>query len=242
MAVTIYALCDDSFVRYIGASSNVRQRLASHMSKAGKYRANVSQWLATLKAKDQKPTLRILETVSDQDDWEERERHWITVYAGPSLLNQTTGGAGTPGFSWTDEEKAAIGRRTKQTHTGMKRSPEARERQRIAQQRIVAALAAQGKKKTHAPPTDETRAKIAAAMRGKKHTEESKKKMSEQRQNPSAELRAKWAIAARNRDPEWITWFAQQQKGKPKSEEKKAKMSATAKARWARKKQNGQNS
>jgi hypothetical protein len=232
---TIYALCD-TVVRYIGATSNLKQRLSAHLSKAGKYNAKVSQWLYEMKDRKQKPTIQVLEVVPPELDWESREIHWIAVYSGPNLLNQTIGGKGSKGFKWSEEDKVLIGKRTSLIHKGMHRTPEARDRMRAAQLRIVAKLAVQGKKKTHRPPTEETKAKIASAMRGKKHSEESKAKMSAQRQNPSAALREKWAEAARRRDPEWRAWFAQQQKGKPKSAETKKKMSIAAKARWAKKK------
>lgn len=233
---TIYALCD-TVVRYVGATSNPKQRLSAHISKAGKYHANVSQWLASLKERGEKPHLLILEQVPPEIDWEQREIHWISFYAGPNLLNQTIGGKGSKGYKWSEEDRIEIGKRTSLIHKGSRRTPEARDRMRTAQRRIVADLAAQGKKKRHKPPTEETKAKIAAAMRGKKHTEESKAKMSAQRQNPSPELRAKWAEAAKNRDPEWLAWFAQQQKGKPKSKETREKMSIAAKARWAKRRE-----
>lgn len=233
--VYIYALCD-THVRYVGATSHLGQRLASHMCQAGKTNANVSKWLASLKALKKKPVMRVLEKVPTEGDWEVRERHWISTFTGEFLLNQTIGGKGTPGYVYTEEAKIAAGIRAKLAHTGRKRSPEARERMRQGQLKCNASLQEQGKKKTHKPPSEETRHRISAALTGRKASPETREKLSKSHQNPSPELREKWATAARQRDPEWKAWFAQCQAGKSKSEETRKKMSDAAKARWEKKK------
>ncbi len=103
MPVYIYALVDPrtDAVRYIGASQKPRKRVMAAKHTKGKHKR---AWVAELEALGQKPVLRIIEAVSSGDDWEERERHWITQYGGTdTLLNESIGGRGIAGVVRSDE-------------------------------------------------------------------------------------------------------------------------------------------
>lgn len=232
---TIYALADNLGIRYVGATTKPSARLNQHLSSAGKKNAKVSQWLAQLKENGQKPVFSTLEICSM--DWENREKHWIEIHrVFGILLNQTDGGLGTPGLKLSEGHKASIGEAAKRAHTEVKETDSAKRNMSEGQLRYVAELAARGLKKTHKPLSAEGRARMSAAMQGKKASPDARAKMSAARKDPPQWLRDKWAKAAKNRDPDWVAWFAKQQTGKPKSEETKQKMSAAAKARWAKKK------
>lgn len=94
--VHIYALYDplDGTVRYIGRTANPKERLRMHASArpsnypVGDTLKQKLAWLRSLKEKDMKPHMVILETVSAQDA-EEAERVWIgrALKWGWPLLN-----------------------------------------------------------------------------------------------------------------------------------------------------------
>jgi hypothetical protein len=153
------------------------------------------RWVQSVIGRGLKPKLIVIEEVT-QDNWEERERYWITHYRqlGCDLTNSTDGGDGISnpsreirariskslmGNIVSPETRAKIGafsrnrkmpeeakQRIRQTLKGRKHSPE----------RIAAILA--GKK----PITQETRHKMSVAKKGKPGkpmSEETKQKIRE---------------------------------------------------------------
>jgi len=112
----IYALvCPKSGgIRYIGKSIRPKERLQNHMNE--KSNCHRSHWLASLKRDRLRPSIEILEVVSDQSSWQERERHWIAHgYAlGWDLTNNTCGGDGVVNLHPDSRERirtAWIGRK-----------------------------------------------------------------------------------------------------------------------------------
>lgn len=97
--IHIYALvCPLALtIRYIGKSDDPIRRLQEHLnaaSKGGKYHA--ANWLRKVQAQGLKPTVVILESIQDGQDWMEAERRHIALHkaAGYPLTNSTEGGEG----------------------------------------------------------------------------------------------------------------------------------------------------
>ncbi len=150
MNVTIYALCCPitDAVRYIGKTINTETRLRSHMSeKKNSYKRN---WITSLCKKGLKPIFRELETIIDSNDldWQERERWWISKMKedGHKLTNLEDGGVG--GKILHEETKTKISLANK----GRKPAP----------QTIAASVAARKGKKM----SQETRKKMSLAKKG----------------------------------------------------------------------------
>lgn len=87
--VSIYSLTDprDGRVRYVGRSENPQRRLLGHLS-CGDGSPGKRQWIRSLRADGQKPTIAVLETVPFKQA-KDAERQWIErlVASGASLLN-----------------------------------------------------------------------------------------------------------------------------------------------------------
>lgn len=101
-------------IRYIGKSIRPKERLQNHMNEKSK--CHRSNWLASLKSIGLKPELVILEEVSDDQSWQEREKHWIYhgKELGWKLTNNTSGGDGVVNLHPDSRERirtAWIGRK-----------------------------------------------------------------------------------------------------------------------------------
>lgn len=108
--IYIYGLSDprNDIIRYVGKTSNVERRLRAHLKRSGcKY---CYAWLTKMNNDGISPSVTILETLSDNDDWASAEKKWIKHFKeqGNKLTNLTEGGEG-----W-----ASLGR------LGKKNSPE----------------------------------------------------------------------------------------------------------------------
>lgn len=216
-------------MRYVGVTHG-RTRLNEHVFSVKRKRTHVAMWVKSLLQIGLKPLLEPIEQ-GQGSDWAEREKFWIAEYRqqGARLTNHTLGGEGALGWSPDEGWRRNRAEITRRVHTGMKRSPEARARMSEAQKRYHEGVRSLGVKITRPPKSIETLERMAAAQRGKKVSEETRAKLSEAHRNPSTEVREKLAEAARNRPPEWKAWFAQNQKGKPKSAEHRAKIAAAKK-------------
>lgn len=93
MEIYIYKLIDPltNEVRYIGKTGNLKNRYTSHLSNAKKLKSRLANWIKFLAKQNIEPIIEIVE-VCNENNWEEREIHWITVFKTDKLCNVHSGG------------------------------------------------------------------------------------------------------------------------------------------------------
>jgi hypothetical protein len=211
----IYALRDPRTheIRYVGCTRVLKKRFHQHLRIGASDRTHRAEWVRELAILNLRPLLEILETTSG--DYQAAERKWISSCKadGHHLTNATHGGNGTAGYVFTEADRAKIakaGRRkhspewihnsaaahrtlnrklssehkeiVSQTHKGRCfLTPEQIEgiRQKLKHRNFTeehrANLSAAGKGKAKSA---ETRAKLSVAIKGKiKHSAEARQKM-----------------------------------------------------------------
>jgi hypothetical protein len=122
----IYALVDPitGFVRYVGKSHNPKERLIDHV-RPGSLKAETfkNRWLRKILKAGKKPTLILLEKVSNSE-WQDAERKWIAYYRTipgyPRLTNVMDGGEGAQKGTKASEETK---RKQSIVRTGKKMPP-----------------------------------------------------------------------------------------------------------------------
>lgn len=97
MAIYIYALRDPKGeVRYIGKTNDPEKRLRKHISGARTRKENHhnANWIRTLLAVGQQPTMEVLYSVAPHETWQEVEKYFIDAYRamGFNLTNILEGG------------------------------------------------------------------------------------------------------------------------------------------------------
>jgi hypothetical protein len=106
----IYSLNDPitDEVRYIGKTvSELFKRLSSHYrDKSKSYK---TYWIQSLKEKGLKPVIKLVE-ICLENNWEEREKYWISFYRQrTNLTNYLDGGQGQQkGYKHSEESKNKI--------------------------------------------------------------------------------------------------------------------------------------
>ncbi len=222
----IYSLTDPrtGTVRYVGKTKNVRRRLLQHITEAtrktGSYRLH---WIRSLLSSGMTPALSVLET-GEGAGWQEAEQRWIASFraAGAELVNGTAGGEGG---ALTAEVKKKIGdaRRGKPLSAAHR-----------------AALSRGWKHR--GPMSTETKEKMSASLRGRKHSAEHIAKVAAANRGRkfSAEVCARMSAAHLGkklppRSAEWRAKIAAAHRGKGLSAEIRAKISATKRRQWAEK-------
>lgn len=165
----IYALVDPRTkeVRYVGKTkSKMCARIKTHLRHV-RYPKNRNfthkeAWLKGLIDAGMKPKKQILEIVPHGDDWASRERWWIATAPerGWKLTNLSIGGeSGACGLKHTEEFKRKLAERSRGNKNSLgKKWTEEQHAQR-------AALLAD----------PQFKARMSAAQKGKKHSEESKR-------------------------------------------------------------------
>ena len=221
----IYALSDPQSgeVRYVGWTINLRQRLRDHLKPsriAGTQHRD--KWIASLISRGLTPAVAILEE-DVGGGWAEAERRWIAHYraASPNMTNHTDGGEGALGRAHSKEARQRMSEKRK----GRKPSPKAIEATKALHSGVPLAF--------------EHRAKISAALSGRRMTAEHKAAISAARvgMKISEEGRAKLRVAARARQPIMIS-----ERGKEairiaaQRPERRAKIAAAKKLWWDQKK------
>jgi len=102
----------DSVV-YVGVTSkSLKERLRHHKNcRLGRFPEFVKDLLLV----GLSPKMEIVETISENSDWQERERYWIAHFRerGVNLLNETIGGLGGAGRRCTEEQKVESSARMK---------------------------------------------------------------------------------------------------------------------------------
>jgi len=86
-------------VRYVGKSQNPELRFKQHLyiAQSKKYHQNtyVYRWLRELHQQGLEPRLVTIEE-TDENNWAEREQHWIAHYGLKNLCNMKDGGPQPP--------------------------------------------------------------------------------------------------------------------------------------------------
>lgn len=91
---SIYKLIDPitNDVRYIGVTTNsLKNRLYQHKYNSKKLKTHSAKWINSLLKKDFSPIIELIE-ICDENNWEEKEKYWISYY--DNLTNHHIGGKG----------------------------------------------------------------------------------------------------------------------------------------------------
>lgn len=140
-------------IRYVGMTSKtLKQRLRKHLDNAlyTKHNLHLCNWFLKYYKRDQLPIIELLE-VCAKENWQEREKYWITQFE--DLLNSTEGGEGSFGFTHSLETVKKI----RQMKTGVFQSEKTKlRRSKSLKGRII---------------TQEHREKIGKANKGKIYTQ-----------------------------------------------------------------------
>lgn len=91
---SIYKLIDPitNNVRYIGVTTNsLKNRLYQHKYNSKKLKTHSAKWINSLLKKGIEPLIELIE-VCNSDNWQEREKYWISFYN--NLTNHHEGGKG----------------------------------------------------------------------------------------------------------------------------------------------------
>lgn len=164
---------DDKLVRYVGYTSKTPSaRVSEHKQEAKKRRCHRHHWINAIIARGADIGVVVLEEVTKQT-WAARERHWISALASNNLVNSTAGGEGL--IDPNEDVRRRISQSTSAALVGNsyragKPHPE-QDRQKISDAlRSSAAFAAACERKRGRPGrpvSEETKAKIGAANRGR---------------------------------------------------------------------------
>lgn len=140
----IYSLNDPETneVRYVGKTvSPLYKRLSSHYRD--KKKSYKTHWIESLKEKKLKPIIKLIE-ICDENNWEEREKYWISYFRKHSrLTNYLDGGQGQQkGYKHSDEAKekirlAAIKNTKGKFYEGQKFSDEINEKRNESIKKII---------------------------------------------------------------------------------------------------------
>lgn len=166
--IFIYTLSDPRTgeIRYVGKTTNPKDRLRCHLREARKpFDNHRLHWLRQLEAAGVRPILTVIDQATDET-WIEAERRWIAHYRylRYRLVNGTDGGDGAYGRVLPAESWARIRAGTSKALLGKPKSVEHRENIR------------KGLRGQIIPP--EVRAKMSAAAKGKIVSAETRAKMS----------------------------------------------------------------
>lgn len=89
----IYALMDETKVKYVGKSDDPYKRLLYHVKYSKKIINYKQNWINKMVRENKEISLKILEIVP-YEIWEEREVYWIAKYGLKNLVNLSVGGKG----------------------------------------------------------------------------------------------------------------------------------------------------
>lgn len=161
--VKIYTLKhpDTLEVRYVGKTvRSLSRRLGNHIdnAKRSKHNKHLSNWILNILSNGKRPIIELIEEV-DNSVWQEREKYWITQY--PNLINLTEGGDGCRGFLHDEATRIKCGK----ANIGRKHTQEFKD--------------AISNKLKGINLTEEHKAKIGLANKGKIRDLATKKKLSE---------------------------------------------------------------
>ena len=119
----IYTLNEPNsdIVRYVGLTSDFKERIRAHFRCNKKYRVN--DWIKSVKKKGLLPTVNIIDETEGLEQARIKEIGYIKLFKslGARLTNLTNGGEGTKGYSPSKETRKKISEKVK----GFKHTPEA---------------------------------------------------------------------------------------------------------------------
>lgn len=134
--IYIYSLKDPETneIRYIGKTTNIKTRLKAHITRSKHNTYHSARWVQSVIKRGLKPIIELVEECTE-DNWVEREKHWIAYYRERfDLTNVLDGGEGgfivtRAGSKWTDKQrennrKARLGVSIKHTNEGNKKRAE----------------------------------------------------------------------------------------------------------------------
>ncbi len=99
MTTYIYTLSDNTGVRYVGKTTDLKRRLKDHIKFSSKKKTYKDKWICSLIKKNELPIFEILDEVNIED-WGFYEKYWIAQFKswGFNLTNGNDGGEGGNGF------------------------------------------------------------------------------------------------------------------------------------------------
>jgi hypothetical protein len=99
--VYIYTLSDNTGIRYVGKTNNLKLRKLGHIneSKSNRYNNHRINWIKSLLLKNELPIMNVLDIVPN-DEWIFWEIYWISQIKtwGFNLVNSTSGGENPPSY------------------------------------------------------------------------------------------------------------------------------------------------
>lgn len=103
---------DGETVRYVGLTSNYKERIRQHLKCHKKYRVN--SWIKSLKLNGLLPISEIIDDAKDLNEARIKEIQYIKLFKsfGAILTNLTDGGEGTKGIKCSEEKKEKIRKKT----------------------------------------------------------------------------------------------------------------------------------
>ena len=157
---------DDYNPRYIGYTTNIEKRLKEHIKGRNSEKSHKSNWIKSIYNKGIKPTIHQIELVNTIEEALDKEIFYISEYKEKyNLTNSTSGGEVSKTF--TDEVRVRISNTLKEYYKNNDNWCKGK-KYKLSEESRLSMLEKQGDK------TGENN-----HFYGKKHTEESKKKMSE---------------------------------------------------------------
>lgn len=108
-------------VRYVGLTSNPKNRLIKHIGHWGGDRTHRVCWIKSLKSRGLLPEMEVIESGLTLQDAKQKEIDYIKLFkaCGARLVNRTMGGDGGLGYRHSDatKEKISQQRKGKKIHT-----------------------------------------------------------------------------------------------------------------------------
>ena len=172
----IYTLNEPNsdIVRYVGLTSDFKERIRAHFRCNKKYRVN--DWIKSVKKKGLLPTVNIIDETEGLEQARIKEIGYIKLFKslGARLTNLTNGGEGTKGYSPSKETRKKISEKVK----GFKHTPEAIKKISEASKRFMTGRKMSQESIDKMAKTLKGR---AAWNKGRSWTKEERKKLSEAR-------------------------------------------------------------
>lgn len=167
--IFIYGLKDprDNKIRYVGWTKDIKKRLINHITPSRiKKNTHKNNWIKQLLSLNLKPEIIIIEEVS-YDNRLQKEKYWINFYGRDNLTNSTDGGEGMCGFKHSEKTRKLISE-LKKGNTNMLGHHHSLETKKTISEKISVIL--KGRK-----PSEETKKKISESNKGIHHEWEGRK-------------------------------------------------------------------